>query len=138
MIQPAPWRAALGRLCQNTLLRFVFVGGAVALLYAVLAALATSQLALPKTLSAVVLYLALIPLAFWLQRRFTFATSTPHRHAPWLYAATQALGVGMVAVLSHLLASGRFWPDLAVHLVAATLAALISFAINRLVVFPRS
>ena len=79
----------LRRLYHSTVLRFLFVGGSIALLYAVLAALATSYLPLPKAVSAVGVWLILIPPAYLWQRSFTFSTSAPHRHAPLLYAATQ-------------------------------------------------
>ncbi|OYW48384.1 MAG: hypothetical protein B7Z10_00460 [Rhodobacterales bacterium 32-66-7] len=126
----------LRRLSQSTLLRFLLVGGSVALAYAVLAALATTYLPLPSPVSAGGLWLAFIPLAYWGQRRFTFADSAPHRHALWLYGATQALGAATVATVSHFLASGAFWFDLRVHLGGSLLAAMLSYAINRLVIFP--
>ena len=123
---------------DRTLLRFLAVGGGIALLYAVLAALATSRLPLPKALSSGVIWVLCIPLGFWLQRRFTFTGRRPHKHGLWLYAATQLLGLGIVASVSFLLASGIFWPDLGVHLLASALAAVASFLINHWIVFPDS
>lgn len=120
----------------HTLLRFLAVGGGIALLYAVLAALATSQLPLPRALSSVVIWVLCIPLGFRLQRRLTFATRQPHRHGLWLYAATQGLGLGIVASVSFLLATGVFWPDLGVHLLASAIAAIASFLVNHWIVFP--
>jgi len=128
----------LHRIFHNTLLRFLFVGGAMALVYAVLAAFATSQLPLPNTVSAGGAWLLCIPLAYWWQRRFTFADSAPHRLAPLLYAGTQAIGIGTVATVSHFLAKGAFWPDLIVHLGASLLAAVLSYLINRTFVFPKA
>lgn len=119
-----------------TLPRFLAVGGGIALLYATLAALATSHLALPKALSSGVIWVLCIPLGFWLQRRFTFAARQPHRHGLWLYAGTQILGLGIVASISFLLATGVFWPDLGVHLLASGLAAIASYLINHWIVFP--
>lgn len=121
---------------DTTFPRFLAVGGGIALLYAVLAAAATSQLALPRALSSGVIWGLCIPLGFWLQRRFTFAARPPHRHGLWLYAATQVLGIGIVAGVSQLLARGVFWPDLGVHLLASALAAIASFLINHWIVFP--
>ena len=57
---------------MSTFARFLLVGGALAALYALLAALATSQLPWPKAVSAAVAWLACIPLGFWCHRRFTF------------------------------------------------------------------
>ena len=126
-----------GGLSQNSLLRFLLVGGGLAVLYSVLAALATSYLPLPKPVSSAGTWIICIPLGFWCQRHFTFPTSVPHRHALWLYAATQFVGICTVATASHLLVRGSFWPDLAVHLGASAVAAVVSYLINRWVIFPQ-
>lgn len=107
-------------------------------LYSVLAALATTHVPLPRPLSAAAVWVLCIPLGFWCQRRWTFVTSSPHRHALWLYAATQVVGIGIAATASHLLARGSFWPDLVVHLTAAALAAVVSYLLNRWFVFPQA
>lgn len=119
-----------------TLLRFLAVGASLALLYATLAALATSRLPLPRALTSGLLWALCIPVGFWCHRRLTFSARPPHRHGLWLYAATQALGVGIVAGVSQLLARGVFWPDFGVHLLASGLAAAASFAINHWLIFP--
>ena len=119
-----------------TFLRFLIVGGSLAALYATLAALATTWLPWPRALSSGVIWVLCIPVGFWSHRRFTFTTRHPHRHALWLYAATQVLGIGIAAGVSHLLARGAFWPDLAVHLFASGLAAVASYLVNRWIVFP--
>lgn len=125
------------KLHDSTLLRFLAVGSGMAGLYSVSAALATTYLPLPRPVSSVGVWILCIPMGFWLQRRVTFADSTPHRHALLLYAAIQATGMSIAAASSHFLASGSFWPDLLVHLSAAVMAAIISFMVNRLVVFPK-
>lgn len=125
-----------GRAPDRTLLRFLLVGGALAAVYAVLAALATSQLPLPKGLSAALVWGLCIPLGYWSHRRFTFTTRTAHRHGLWLYAATQVLGIGIASLTSYLLATGVFGPDVIVHLLASGLAALASYALNRRFTFP--
>jgi putative flippase GtrA len=121
---------------DTTFPRFLVVGGGLALLYATLAAIATSQLPLPKAVSSGIVWVLCIPVGFWCHRRFTFVARRPHRHGLWLYAATQVLGIGIAAGVSFLLARGMFWPDLAVHLFASGLAAIASYLINRWVVFP--
>ena len=126
------------QLFRNTFFRFLIVGGSMALFYAVLAALATAFLSVPKAASAAAAWMVCIPLGFWCQRRFTFATSTPHPRALWLYAGTQLIGICIGAGASYLFARGAIWPDLAIHLSAAVLAALISFLINRFLIFPVS
>jgi putative flippase GtrA len=121
---------------DRTLLRFLIVGGCLAALYATLAALATSQLPLPKALSSALVWLLCIPVGYRAHRRFTFTTRKAHRHGLWLYAATQVLGICIASGTSFLLAQGVFWPDLFVHLLASGLAAVASYLINRWIVFP--
>ena len=121
---------------HNTLLRFLFFGGAASVFYATLAALATSHLSLPKPMSAGGAWIICIPLGFWCQRRFTFAANFPRRHGFWLYAATQILGICTVATASHFFAVGVFWPDVVVYLTASAMAAIVSYMINRWVIFP--
>lgn len=122
---------------ERTLLRFLVVGASLAALYATLAALATSQLPLPKALSSGIVWVLCIPAGFWAHRRFTFTTRKPHRHGLWLYAATQGLGIGIAASVSALLATGSFRHDLFVHLLASALAAVVSYLISRWIVFPQ-
>ena len=121
---------------MNTFLRFLLVGGALALVYALMAALATSQLPWPKAISAAAAWIACIPLGFWCHRHFTFTGSVRRPFALSLYALTQVLGMGIGAGISFLFASGRFWPDLLVHLCASALAAVASYVINRKLTFP--
>ena len=122
---------------NRTLLRFLVVGGSLALVYATLAALATSYLPLPKALASGMVWVLCIPLGFWAQRHFTFTNRKPHRHGLWLYTATQALGIGIAASVSYLLATGSFRHDVFVHLPASALVAVISYIISRSIVFPR-
>lgn len=127
----------IARHSQNTLLRFLVVGGWLAALYATLAGLATSQLPLPKALSSAMVWVLCIPIGFRAHRRFTFTARKPHRHGLWLYAATQGLGIGIAASVSYLLATGSFRHDVFVHLLASALAAAVSYLISRWIVFPQ-
>lgn len=121
---------------DRTLLRFIVVGGSLAMVYAVLAALATSQLPLPKALSAALVWGLCIPLGYWSHRRFSFPRRNAHRYGLWLYASTQLLSVLIASATSFLLATGNFNTDLLVHLLASFLAALASYALNRRFTFP--
>jgi putative flippase GtrA len=121
---------------DRTLLRFLVVGGCLAVLYATLAALATTYLPFPKAVSSGLVWVLCIPVGFLSHRRFTFTARQPHRLALWLYAGTQVLSIAIAAGVSQLLARGVFWPDLAVHLFASGLAAIASYLINRWIVFP--
>jgi putative flippase GtrA len=118
-----------------SLLRFLIVGGGFSALYATLAALATSYVPLPKALSSVIVWIVCIPIVFWCHRRFTFPTRQPHRLGLWVYAATQVMGLAIVATASGLLARGVFWPDLIVHFLATGVAAVVSYLITRSVIF---
>lgn len=120
---------------MSTFVRFLLVGGAIAVLYAVLAALATTHLPWPKGVSAGVVWVLCIPLGYWCQRHFTFAGSTPRRFALGLYALTQVMGICIGAGTSYLFATGRFGTDIFVHLGASGLAAVISYLVNRNVTF---
>lgn len=122
---------------MSTFLRFLLVGGALAVVYALLAALATSQLPWPKAVSAGAAWIACIPLGFWCHRRFTFTGSARRPFALGLYALTQVLGICIGAGTSFLFATGSFWPDLVVHLCASALAAIVSYVINRKLTFPQ-
>lgn len=125
-------------LLANTFVRFLLVGGFMAGVYALLAALATSQLPIPKPLSSALAWLICIPPAYWLQSTFTFAGSRRHRAAFGLYAGVQALSIVIVAVVSQLLANGIFLHDVVVHLFGSALAAVSSYLINRHFVFPQN
>lgn len=121
---------------MTTVLRFLLVGGALALVYALVAALATSQLPWPKAVSAGVAWIACIPLGFWCHRHFTFTGSARRPFAIGLYALTQVLGIAIGGGVSFLFATGVFLPDLFVHLGASALAAIVSYVINRRMTFP--
>lgn len=121
---------------MTTFLRFVAVGVTIAILYAVLAALATTHLPWPKALSAGVIWTAFIPLGYWCQRRFTFTSSTPRPFALAIYALTQVLGIGIGSGASYLFATGRFGTDIFVHFGASGVAAVVSYLINRNLTFP--
>lgn len=123
---------------MSTFVRFLVVGCTLAVVYAILAALATSQLPWPKAVSAAVAWVICIPLGFWSHRHFSFPGSGQHRFALGLYAGTQLLGIGIGAGTSFLFARGEFWPDLIVHLCASALAAVASFVLNRRFTFPRA
>lgn len=122
---------------MSTFGRFLLVGGAMAGLYAVLAALATSQLPWPKAVSAGAAVVVCIPIGFWCHRHFTFTDSTRNPFALGIYALTQLLGIAIGAGTSFLFATGRFGPDLLVHLSASAITAVVSYLINRRLAFPK-
>ena len=119
---------------MTRLLRFLAVGGGLALSYALATAGLVSAGA-PKLATSVALYLLCIPLGFMLQGRLTFGVRDTRRGALALYAALQGVSLGIVTAATALFVSGRFWPDALVLVCASGAAALVSFAVSRAVIF---
>ena len=119
---------------MSQLVRFLAVGGGLAAGYA-LATAALVSAGAPKVATSVALYLLCIPLGFVLQGRLTFRVPKARRGALALYAATQALSLGIVTLATALFVTGDFRRDTIVLLAASGSAALVSFAVSRAVVF---
>ena len=119
---------------MSRLFRFLAVGGGLAAAYA-LATAALVSAGAPKVPTGVVLYLLCIPLGYVLQGRLTFGVRAARRGALALYAALQGLSLGIVTGATALFVTGDFVRDTAVLLLASGLAAGISFALSRAVVF---
>lgn len=117
-----------------TLLRFLCVGGAFSLSYAVLTA-ALISLGAPPFWTALLLYGFAIPLAFLAQKRFTFRATTAQRHAFWVYLATQLVTFALVAGVTTRFVMQQIWADTMLYLVTAGAAAVLSFFVNRTFAF---
>ncbi|MFE3835780.1 GtrA family protein [Pseudogemmobacter sonorensis] len=124
------------RLFRSSFMRFLLVGGVMALVCALLTATATRALPWPRPVTAALVWILCIPPAFWLQCRFTFTAEAPRRGGVALYALTQGLGILIAALAALWFARGAFLHDTAVYLCASALAAVISYLVNRLVIFP--
>ncbi len=122
-------------LSRSSFLRFLLVGGSFALICSLLAAFLTGLLPLPPWMSAALAWLLCIPPAWLCQRRFTFHDRAPREGGAVLYLLTQGLGLCIAALAGALFAQGRFGHDTLVYLLASALAAVVSYAINRLVIF---
>ena len=129
---PDSWLLALSR---ASFPRFLLVGGSFALIYSLLAALLTGLLPLPSWMSSALAWLLCIPPAWFCQRRFTFHDRAPRQGGAFLYLLTQGLGLGIAALAGALFAQGSFVHDALVYLLASALAAVVSYAINRLIIF---
>lgn len=123
------------RLAAASFPRFLLVGGSFALINALLAATLTALLPLPAAACAALAWLACIPPAWACQRRFSFHRATVRRGGGLLYFVSQILGVGISAGAGGLFAGGSFAQDVLIYMLAALLAAVVSYAIARLVIF---
>ncbi|NPD16310.1 GtrA family protein [Xinfangfangia sp. D13-10-4-6] len=123
------------RLSQASFPRFLLVGGSFALIYSLLAAFLTAVLPFVAPLSAAIAWLACIPPAWFCQRRFTFQGAQARKGGGILYLLPQCLGMMIAAGAGWLFATGAFLADTLVYLLASALAAVVSYAITRLVIF---
>ena len=112
-------------------LRFGLVGGAFSLGYAILGAVLVGPLGAPPFATSVLLYALCIPLAFAAQRRITFGQTRVRRGGFAIYAATQLLGLALVAAVTTRFVTRVWWIDTGLLLATAGLAAGVSFAISR-------
>ncbi len=119
----------------GSFLRFLIVGGSIAMIYALVCTGLTTRAGLPPGPVSVAVWLALIPPAYACQRRFTFRTENPRRGAMALYALTQGMGVAIASTVAWAFAGHDAGRDFAVFLAGSALAAVASWLMNRLVVF---
>ncbi|MBW7920654.1 MAG: GtrA family protein [Rubellimicrobium sp.] len=120
---------------ESLFLRFLLVGGSVAVAYSLATTLVTMALPLPPAVLAVAVWVCFIPLGYACQARFAFTGRTARRGGGALYAMAQGLSMGIVALAAWALASGDSWADVAVYLGASAIAAVASYVINRRLVF---
>lgn len=116
-------------------LRFLVVGGLFSLIFSACSAALISLAGTPPVATAVVVWLACIPPAFYCQRRFAFGVERTRRMAFPLYAATQGASLALVSGASALFVTREFWADTGVYLLASAAAAVMSFLIGRFVTF---
>ena len=120
----------------GTFLRFLLVGGSFAVLYALTTAFLVGRLPLPKPATSALVWLACIPPAYWCQRRFAFRAETTRRGAIWIYGLAQLISLVIVSAAGALFVSGSdMIRDTIVYLIASAVAAVSSYAINRMVTF---
>ena len=116
-------------------LRFLLVGGAFALGYAVATALLVGRAGLPAFATSVIVYLICIPAAFLAQRRITFSRQEPRRGGFLVYATMQLVSLMAVASITTRFVTGVFVPDAILFLATAGAAALVSYAVNNRLAF---
>lgn len=118
-----------------SLLRFLAVGGTVALVYSVVTAALIAWAGAPPVLTGALLWLACIPLAFHAQRRFAFGADRTRRMAFPIYLATQLASLMLVSGVSAVFVTRVFLTDTLIYLAATAAAAVLSFLIARFVTF---
>lgn len=120
------------------LMRFLLVGGLAALAYSMVTAALVSRLPQSPALISALVWLAFLPPVFWCHRHFTFQGRQPRKQALGLYALTQAFSIAIVSLASALFVSHDLWLDLGVYLTASAVAAVVSFALNHILIFPKA
>lgn len=116
-------------------LRFLAVGGAFALGYALAVSALVNGAGAPPWGTSVTVWILCVPLAFLAQKRITFRVERPRRAAFAIYAATQVASLALVSTVTTRLVTGSFLPDALVFLATAGTAAALSFAVSRLLAF---
>ena len=119
----------------STFLRFVVVGAAFAVGYAIVTAILTGPLGAPVLLTSTVVYTLCIPAAFVLQRRFSFRVTKVRRSGFLVYAGTQMMCLVAVSLISTRYVTGDVLLDSCLYLATAGTAAVVSFLISRLFAF---
>lgn len=116
-------------------LRFLLVGCAFALAYAVATALLVGRAGLPAFATSVIVYLICIPAAFFAQRKITFSRQAPRRGGFLVYAAMQLVSLMAVASITTRFVTGAFVLDTILFLATAGAAALVSYVVNNRLAF---
>ncbi len=111
-------------------LRFLIVGAVFALGYAVATALLVGAAGLPAFATSVLLYVACIPAAFFVQARFTFTGQKARRGGFLVYAGMQVVSLALVASVTTRFVTQVFVLDTLLFLATAGTAALVSYAVN--------
>jgi putative flippase GtrA len=120
-------------------LRFLMVGGAFSLGYSVATALLVGPAGFPPFATSVLLYVACIPAAFFMQGRFTFTGQKARRGGFLVYAAMQVVSLALVASVTTRFVTQVFVLDTMLFLATAGTAALVSYAVNdRLAFAPKT
>ena len=117
------------------LFRFVLVGGGFSLGYALLTAFFIGQVGTPPVATSVFLYALFIPLAYLVQKKFTFRNEQTNRASFLIYVSTQLFGIALVALVTTYFVTYEFLLDTALFLAAAVFSAAIGYIVNRIFAF---
>lgn len=118
-----------------TLLRFLIIGGGFSLAYALATSVLINRVGTAPFATSVVVYVLCIPLAFRAQKRFAFRAQNLRKSAFYIYAATQAAAIVLVAlVTTRFVTYDLFW-DTVVMGVTVGASAILNFLVGRFVTF---
>lgn len=115
----------------RALIRFLAVGGGFALFYALAVSALVNGAGAPPWITSVLLYIASIPAAFFVQKRVTFRLDRTRRAGFLIYAATQVASLALVSTVTTRFVTGHYVLDTGLFLATAGGAALLSFVISR-------
>ena len=115
-------------------LRFVLVGALFSLGYALLSA-GLITFGAPPFWTPLLLYSLAIPIAYTAQRKFAFRITTNRWKAFFVYLTTQLVSFAFVCGVTARFVTQTFWIDVIIYLFMATLAAVMSFVVNKTFAF---
>jgi len=115
--------------------RFVLVGGSLSLGFSVTTSALINLAGTPPLATAVIVYLACIPIGFAAQKRLAFAVEKTRSSAMALYTATQIGSLAVVSAVTTAFVQHDLWRDTLLMLFTAGVAAIVSFAIGRYLTF---
>ena len=116
------------------LIRFLIVGGGFSAFYAVTSA-ALVNFGAPPLVTGIGLWIACIPLAFLLQKRWAFGARNLRRGAIVWYALTQVAAVSLISALTVRFVTEVWWRDTLVYAAIAGLTAVLTFVVGRFFTF---
>lgn len=120
---------------HQKLVRFVIVGSGFSLFYAVVTAVTINSVGAPPFWTSVFVYALCIPVAFFIQKTFTFNATHLRSGALLYYAGTQVLGIALVSVVTTRFITYNWWCDTILMGVTAGLAAILNFLVGRYFTF---
>lgn len=120
---------------KEKMLRFLFVGGGFAIGYSILSAVLVGPFAMPAFATSVLLYAICIPLAYFAQRRITFASKLKGPKSFVVYGATQLGSLALVATVTTRFVTETVLVDTLIFLLTAGAAAVVSFYVSDRIAF---
>jgi len=117
--------------------RFLMVGGVFAVGYSLATAVLVGPFGLPAFATSVVLYVVLIPAAFFAQSKVTFSTQKARQGGFLIYAGMQVCCLTVVASITTQFVTQVFVLNTALFLATAGGAALLSYVVSDRLAFTR-
>jgi putative flippase GtrA len=115
--------------------RFIIVGSAFSLIYAVLVVALVQFVHARPFITSIIIYFAIIPLAFFAQKKITFQSDQAGRFAIFVYAATQFFCLFATSLIASLLITNIFILDVGIYIATSGSSASLSYLICRIFIF---